>query len=383
MTISFFSNFLNSHQLPFCEALIRKVGEGNFRFVASTKMDDDRVQMGWENMNETKPFVVRAYKGGDALAEANRLAKESDVAIFGSASYPFQTLRLTENKLSFRYNERIFKTGIIRVLDPRIQKTYRAIFTQYRKKELYVLCASAYTKNDLKWVGFPSAKCYKWGYFPEMKHNLSYDLLAAKKSGSKCQCVSILWAGRLIGWKHPEVAISIAKHLKKTGRDFSMTIIGDGPLRTKLEQKVVSNGLSESVKMLGAQSHETVLEEMEKTDIFLFTSDRNEGWGAVLNEAMNAGCAVVADRNIGSVPFLLKDGVNGLIYNTGSLKQINEAIDRLIEDESFRTSLGATAWDTINNVWNIENATKRFFELIDSLKNKQVPIISSGPCSKA
>lgn len=42
---------------------------------------------------------------------------------------------------------------------------------------------------------------------------------------------------------------------------------------------------------------------MEKADIYLFTSDFNEGWGAVLNESMNSGCAVVASHAIGSVPF--------------------------------------------------------------------------------
>ena len=49
---------------------------------------------------------------------------------------------------------------------------------------------------------------------------------------------------------------------------------------------------------------------MEKSEIFLFTSDKGEGWGAVLNESMNSACAVVASHAIGSVPFLLKDGEN-------------------------------------------------------------------------
>jgi glycosyltransferase involved in cell wall biosynthesis len=40
--------------------------------------------------------------------------------------------------------------------------------------------------------------------------------------------------------------------------------------------------------------------------VFIFTSDRNEGWGAVLNEAMGSGCAVVAADLIGSVPYLIE-----------------------------------------------------------------------------
>ena len=49
MTITFFSNFMNIHQLPFCEEIINRVGEENFHFVANSKMDPDRVQMGFED----------------------------------------------------------------------------------------------------------------------------------------------------------------------------------------------------------------------------------------------------------------------------------------------------------------------------------------------
>ena len=45
---------------------------------------------------------------------------------------------------------------------------------------------------------------------------------------------------------------------------------------------------------MGALKPADVRKEMERADIFLFTSDYKEGWGAVLNEAMNARCAIVA-----------------------------------------------------------------------------------------
>ena len=122
---------------------------------------------------------------------------------------------------------------------------------------------------------------------------------------------------------------------------------------------------------------------MEKADIFLFTSDRNEGWGAVLNEAMNSGCAIVADKSIGSVPFLLKDNENGLTYSTGCLHQVLYSVERLVTDDVLRSSIAKAAWCTINYDWSINNATARLFDLIDCLLNKQLPSVISGPCSKA
>ena len=42
-----------------------------------------------------------------------------------------------------------------------------------------------------------------------------------------------------------------------------------------------------------------------------------DGWGAVANEAMNSACALVAGHMIGAVPYLIRQGENGLIYEDG------------------------------------------------------------------
>ena len=383
MKITFFSNFLNIHQLPFCEEVIRHIGMENFHFVATKRIDADRVQMGFEDMNQTKSFVVRAYEGKESMEIAKLLAFESDVAIIGSAPDVFANLRLKEHKLTFRYNERLFKKGFIKLFDPRIFSVYYKQFSKYRNDNLYVLCASAYTKTDLKLLGFPQKKCFKWGYFPEMKQYRSFEELWKKKKGLKCQKVSILWVGRLIGWKHPEVAISVAKNLKKKGLSFTLTMIGDGDERHKLEKSILDLNLQDCVSLLGARNHDFVLSAMEEADIFLFTSDRNEGWGAVLNEAMNAGCAVVADRNIGSVPYLIKDGLNGLTYSTNKIRNTIKAVDFLIQNVSYRQSISRSAWETINTMWNINKAVEHFLGLIDIINKNNDNYLPLGPCSLA
>ena len=383
MTITFFSNFMNIHQLPFCEELMKHIGAENFKFVATRQMDPDRVQMGFEDMNVTKPFVVRAYEGEAGRQEALRLAVDSDVVIIGSAPSIYLSERMKHNKLTFKYNERILKRGDWMLFHPVLYKSIRQTFTKNKDKNFYVLCASAYTRRDLSLYGFPKEKCFKWGYFPEMKHYSGFEQLRERKAGLKHPGVSILWAGRLIGWKHPEVALSVARNLQKKGVAYSMNIIGDGPLREDLEKEVNSHGLSDSVHLLGAQPHEVVLEEMEKADIFLFTSDRNEGWGAVLNEAMNAGCAVVADKNIGSVPFLIKDGVNGLTYSTGDMNGIFRAFESLMRERLLREEYGHNAWHTVNCFWNTEQATNALFELIDNITGGDAITPIEGPCSYA
>ena len=125
-------------------------------------------------------------------------------------------------------------------------------------------------------------------------------------------------------------------------------------LEQELKKMISDYNLENEVHMLGSMKPKQVREYMEQSQIFLFTSDRNEGWGAVLNESMNSACAVVASHEIGSVPFLLKDGENGFIYKDG--------------DE-----------------WSAETAAKRFIELAWSILNgnKRPDLFTDGPCSIA
>ncbi len=112
--------------------------------------------------------------------------------------------------------------------------------------------------------------------------------------------MSILWVGRLIKWKHPELAIIVAKMLRDSGYDFNMKIIGQGEMKAELIKMIKIYNLEKYIYFLDYMSPEKVREHMEQANIFLFTSDYNEGWGAVLNEAMNSGCSVVASHAIGT-----------------------------------------------------------------------------------
>ena len=88
---------------------------------------------------------------------------------------------------------------------------------------------------------------------------------------------------------------------------------------------------------------------MEEADIFIGTSDSQEGWGVVVNEAMNAGCAIVANKRMGSVPILIRDGENGYIYNKYS--DLKEKVEYLIKNEETRNEVGKNAYLYITEKW--------------------------------
>lgn len=115
-------------------------------------------------------------------------------------------------------------------------------------------------------------------------------------------------------WKHPDLAIKVARRLLNDGISIEMEMIGTGPLFEQMGTEISRNNLEHSIKLLGTMPPDDVRLRMERAGTFLFTSDRNEGWGAVLNEAMNSGCAVVASSAAGATPYLIRDAANGFAY---------------------------------------------------------------------
>ena len=377
MTITFFSNFLLHHQTPFCEAMIRHIGDG-FRFVATQPIPKERLEMGYDDLEDT-PYAVNAYRDDASYAEAMRLGYESDVVIIGSAPDTFIEKRLAENKLTFRYSERLFKKLRWR-FDPRAWRVRYNRDTRYRKKNLHMLCASAYTAPDCRFILSYPNKTYKWGYFPKIEER-PFDELRGLKSQD--QTIRIIWVSRFIKLKHPEEVIRLAKQLKADNVDFRIEMLGVGELREEYERLVGDEGLSDRISFTGPFPPAEVLEHMQKSDIFLFTSDKNEGWGAVMNESMSSACAVVACREIGSVPFLITHGENGLIYDKRGSNSLYHNISRLIHEKDLRERLQQNAYDTIKNVWNADAATERLLRLIDCIQRGEDVPYTDGPCSRA
>ena len=379
MQITFFSNFLNHHQLPFCLEMM-KYQENQFIFVETEPIEQERLDMGYEDMGEKYPFVLKSYKNDECYARALKIGFESDVVIIGSAPEIFIQERLRENKVTFRYTERILKQGLIRILDPRVSYGIWSQNTRYKKKNMYLLCASAYTAYDMSLLKAYPDKKYKWGYFPEVKKHDIEQLIQKKRKDGK---ISLLWAGRFLKWKHPEVAVKVAEGLKKTGYQFKLTLIGDGEVKSDLVSYVQQKRLQDVVEFKGFMSPDKVRNYMEEADIFLFTSDFNEGWGAVLNESMNSGCAVVASHAIGSVPFLIKHGINGMIYKNGDDKELLSLVMKLCDDDNLREGIGKQAYRTLVEEWNAKNAATSFLKLSQAILNGERIEITNGPCSKA
>ena len=179
--------------------------------------------------------------------------------------------------------------------------------------------------------------------------------------------------------------MEIAKRLKADGCDFKLNMIGNGELEESTRRLIDEIGVADCVEMLGSMKPEEVRENMENSEIFLFTSDRNEGWGAVLNESMNSACAVVANCAIGSVPFLIKNGENGYMYKDGDVDDLYEKVKMLLDNAEERKRIAKNAYKTMAEEWNAENAAEKLVALCEKmLSDEYKPFpYENGVCSRA
>ena len=176
MKVTFYSNFLTHHQIPFCIEIQKRLG-GDFKFVSTMKIFQWRLDMGFEDLDKKYDFVIRAYESEEMRQKAKDLAIESDVVIIGSTTDELIEERLKLDKLTFRYRARvfIFPDGFFNtVLDKEKLKLFYNRHIKYRKnKNLHLLCANAYGAKDFNFLGLYKNKTYKWGYFLETNH---YDI---------------------------------------------------------------------------------------------------------------------------------------------------------------------------------------------------------------
>ena len=355
-TIVFPSCFLDHYTLALGEALNKEFKQ--FYFVADTKLPNDRSKLGFLDL-DNHPFVIKAYKEPD---KARQIIMDADVVVGGYYKYESHMRdRLKAGKITLYSSERLFKsTNIIGTI-----LRYIKYWTKYHKlyKNVPLLCVSAFAADDYNQIfGLFKDNIYKFGYFSEaIKYDDINSLISNKKKNS------ILWVGRLISWKHPEYAIEIANRLKQNGYDFDMSIIGIGPMKNKLESLINKYQLSSYVHMLGSMPPDKVREHMEQSQIYLFTSDRGEGWGVVLNEAMNSACATVASYNAGATPYLIHDNINGLIYKNNDFEECYKKVVYLLENFSNQREISKQAYLTMVNDWSPDTAAKRLYQFVDEM----------------
>lgn len=169
-----------------------------------------------------------------------------------------------------------------------------------------------------------------------------------KAAGDK---IVIQHVGRLVAKKGVPDLITAFSWLCSRHDNLELRIIGDGPEMQMCKDLVDQLRLGDKILLLGSKSHEVVNEHMKGADIYVLnsrTDDRGdmEGLPNSILEAMSMEKPVVSTYHAG-IPQAIQDGVNGLLVNERDNEALSAALEKLIQDQQLRRSLGVAARKTI------------------------------------
>lgn len=382
MTITFFSNFINHHQANVADELYRLTDKG-YTFVELCPIYDWLLKGGYSDLS-SRPYVLQAWKSKENYDKAVHLLYESDVALFGGPeALKLEVLRAKTGKLTFDVSERWLKHGMLNLASPRLLRFFWHYYTTFAHQNVYKLCSSAFACNDHYKLHSFKNRCFKWGYFTKVEA-FPLEASANFNACSEDTVLHLMWCSRFLRWKHPELPVKLAKRLKDSGYKFIVDMYGSGDVLESTKELARRLNVMDVIRFQGNLPNEEILKQMRCHEIFLFTSDKNEGWGAVLNESMSNGCAVVASNMIGAVPFLIEDGVNGLVFNSEDLDSLETKVKILLDSAEYRRTIARNAIQTMRTIWSPANAAMQLLKLIAAIQTGDDGLIPlQGPCSKA
>jgi len=362
------------HQMPLSKALFDIIGQ-RFTAVFTKPLGDERKALGWRDPDEEYPWVLSAWKSTTAQERLRELLLSSDAVVCGFDPADLIRQRIRAGRLTFRYMERPFKRGFLLGFPWWFNRLGRD-FWPLDLANHHLLATGAYCSRDFTRVRMFSQRQWKWGYFAHVADT--------PPPARPDLPVNLLWAGRMLDLKRVDLLLQAARCLYLSGKRFSLTLIGDGPERSRLLRYSQRNKMQGYVTFHPPVLIGKVQEYMSSSHIYVLTSSYLEGWGVVINEAMASGCCVVSSTGPGAAPWLIEPGRTGYLFRSGNLNELCSVLSPLIDNLSHCREVGRNAWEKMRTLWSPEVAAERLIRLISGLLGSEpVPDYSDGPCSRA
>ena len=346
MRIVFWQNCLSPHQLPYIVHLLDDSRVDDVVVVAGEAVSDVRKQMGWQietyvGLDKCKVYILP----NETIIESilNERPEESHHLFSGirADAFVFKCLcmsmkyNLHRGMITERPNTYNFTWNIV---NGKPYWMHRMRFfiqdKKYAKRFEHVFAigfgADTYFKSlGLKWKVHPFCYCTK---FVSGCSNVTNSL------------PQYIFVGSLAPWKNPISIVKAFSHFKCGAVKF----IGDGGLKNVLQNEIEEYNLQDNIHILGTIPQQQIPSYLYKADILILPS-LYDGWGAVVNEALQAGCFVICSDACGACILLNNNSKLGIVFKAGSvaaladcMKYVNTHLNEIRENREFRMKWAET-----------------------------------------
>lgn len=200
-----------------------------------------------------------------------------------------------------------------------------------------VACISDYAVRTARGIA-PEVPVPRFGIVRMSAPDAQYPPSAAARAARDARTCTVLFVGRLVPEKAPELVVEAVHALRARGLAVSAVIAGDGPQLEPLGRRVADLGLQDSVHLVGPVSQSDLPALYREADVFCLPSHA-EGIPVVLMEAMLTELPVVT-TSIAGIPELVRPGA-GVLVPPGDLDALVDALESLCGDPGLRHRVGA------------------------------------------
>lgn len=327
MRIVFWQNILSPHQLPYIIRLPEDERVSEVVVVAAENLSDERVKMGWQLGDYDMPAACRIVVSPDEeQARALLEEKQSESVHLFSGIHGFPQV--------FRYLTLSFDYDVKRGMITELPNTYA--FGRKNGKPLW-LHRLRFWLQDRKYakkmdyvfaMGSRATKYFKsvrggWKVFPFMYCTYPKSGFAAPVAETDTK---FIFVGCLSDRKSPTAISSALSRCLQNDSSFcgKVSFVGDGALRPSMEAYLHEHHLNDCVRFYGFQPQNEVPALMSQHDVLILPSIY-DGWGAVVNEALQAGMYVIVSDACGASD-LMVDRRIGLVFRNGDVQQLTDCM---------------------------------------------------------
>jgi glycosyltransferase involved in cell wall biosynthesis len=237
-----------------------------------------------------------------------------------------------------------------------------AVETEYSRGLMQARCPNAASKIHRVYNGMDLANFLEAG---------------SKPSGRGT--IEILSVGRLVTFKGFEYLIEACEQLRQRSIQVHCEIIGDGPLREKLQQHIAELRLEERIILSGALPQDCVLERLRACDIFALASTTDDNGASdifptVILEAM-ASARPVVSTTLAGIPESVVNKETGLLVPAGESGLFADGLETLCRDPELRARFGAAGRTRIEQHFQVGITVRPLIEMLEKTR----PVVPAAP----
>jgi len=335
-----------------------------------------RLELGWPELPASSPYLQPWRRRGDRLAYWRAVAG-CDLVIFPGFQH-FRTLplhhwvrRLT-GRPTLLWSE-AFLEHHRRPAWKRVAQTLLRLPCDW--PGMHLLCVGgARAAQDYRATGAHRWTCWRFAFAVEpVAEAPRHD----ERAGGP---LALLYVGALSARKRVDLLLEALARPDLARREWTMTLVGAGDQRETLEAQALAAGLGGRVVFAGAVPREDLRRFYEAADVLVLPS-RFEGWGAVVNEAMEHALAVVCSETVGA-GMLVEPGSTGLLFANQSRDDLERRLKELLDRPERARAMGRAGRRRIE-AYRPQASSDRLAELCLGIADRRpMPEFDQGLCSR-